>query len=167
MANPFTPPSDDEAPLASAPADSPNPDVDPDVGPEVASLVIGMRFPQLLFGGLYGLMALATMAVGGLGFLAGLGAGPDERLLLLGGSSVYLVMGAVGLVPSGLLVRSGLAALLAGSAEDHEQSEHVLTSLRAQLWFWRVLALYLLLMTLLYGLAFFVLVGLGMLGNLG
>ncbi len=163
MANPFMPPDDSGSDASdarqSAPADDP--------WAQATQLVIGMRFPQLLFGGLYGLLALATVVIGGLAFLGGLGAGPDERLVILGGSSVYLVMGAVGLVPSGLLVRSGLAALLAGSADDDEQPDHILTSLRSQLWFWRVLALYLLLMTVLYGVAFFLLVGLGLLGNLG
>jgi hypothetical protein len=158
VANPFNPPSSDAATSALEPSDP---------FAEVVGLVTGMRFPQLLFGGLYGLLALVVTALGAIGFLGGLGAGPDERLVILAGSAFYLVTGALGLLPSGLLVRSGLAALLASSSDDDDARDQVLTSLRAQLWFWRVLALYLLGMTLLYGAAFFVLVGLGMLGTLG
>ena len=157
MPNPFTPPTD--APVG--------PTASPEVGfDDVAALVTGMRFPQLLLGGLYGLMSLAIMGVGAIGFLGGLGAGESEQAVILVGSTVYLGMGALALLPAGLLVRSGLAALLAGSADGPEQREQIVTSLRAQLWFWRVLGLYLVLMTLFYGLAFFVLVGVGVMGNL-
>ncbi|MEZ4321515.1 MAG: hypothetical protein R3F61_28845 [Myxococcota bacterium] len=132
----------------------------PDASDEIAGIVIAMRFPQLLLGGLYALGSLGLLGFGGVAFLGSLGPmNGDEALLMRVFGGVYAVMGGLALVPSALLVRSGLAALLARS-----EPEQVVTSLRAQLWFWRVLALYVLGTTALYALGFFAFVLVGILG---
>jgi len=140
MSNPFT-----------APDGQPH-STDPGQADEVLALVVGMRFPMLLVGGLYVLSSLALIGLGGVMFLGTLGGGvaAREQPFLLGIAAMYTVFGGITILPSGLLVRAGLAALLARG--DPEQ---VLTSLRAQLWFWRVLAIYIFGFTGLYVLLFF------------
>lgn len=153
MANPFLAPDADTS--------RPGPPADPDA--EVVRLVSGMRFPQLLLGGLYGLGSLALLGFGGIAFLGSLG-GPmssDEQTLIRVIGAMYAVMGGLALLPSGLLLRSGLAALMS----SHEP-EQAIVSLRAQLWFWRVLALYVIGTTALYALGFFLFVGVGIFAGL-
>ena len=144
MSNPFT-----------APDGEPH-SAHPDEADEVLALVIGMRFPMLLVGGLYVLSSLALVGLGGLMLLGTLGGGVSarEQPILLGISAMYMVFGSLAMLPSGLLVRAGLAALLARGDRDQ-----LLTSLRAQLWFWRVLAIYIFGFTGLYVLLFIGMIG--------
>jgi hypothetical protein len=123
-------------------------------------VVIAMRFPLILLGGLGVLGALAMIGFAALAMVGSAGAGPNERWLMVGIASLYGVFGVLYAVPAGLLVRSGVAGLLA-SAEP----EQALVSLRAQLWFWRLSAIYVVGLTAVYVVLLIALVALGALGS--
>lgn len=151
MSNPFT------APASDAPVAAPSDEL-----AEVRALVVGMRFPQILIGGLVVLFGVVVMGVSGLAVVGAMGMEPgqaEQAGMVVGAAMVYGTLGALYTLPGGLLVRSGIAGVLATG--DPEQ---VVTSLRAQLWFWRVLALYVLGITALYVLAFVALITAGVFG---
>ncbi len=116
---------------------------------------------MLLLGGLYGLGSLALLAVGGMTFLGATGIQSAESQMIQGIGVLQAVSGGLALLPAALLVRAGIAALVA----THEP-DAVARSLRAQLWFWRVLAVYVLGSTLLYALLFFTAVAVGVFAGL-
>lgn len=116
---------------------------------------------MLLLGGLYGLGALAVLSVGGITFLGATGMVTAEARMLQGVGAIQAVSGGLAFLPAALLVRAGVAAML--TSHDPEAA---VRSLQAQLWFWRVLALYVLGSTALYAGLFFAAVAAGMLAGL-